>query len=242
MPSAVGEKTTASRDTPIDLRVLGETLCSIPASAATEREALQQLTQIIRKLTAATSASYFPTDAAASIVEGGVVTSGTLREEIETQTWKLASLSIGERSVQTARVSEGGKEFILSVPVVRPRHAVESICVVVSSQDPSRVLPGIVQILQIVAAFAAQWRGKVGLHDVHEQLVLYQRLTELLNEAVHLPTEDQFAEHITENIRHEFTAVAAAYVEAKRDGLRIMSISPARKFDRQSEFSKSIVA
>ena len=225
----------------LDLRILGETLADIPRRANDETSAITELLRIVSRLTSAKTAVYIPTDAAGKIVDGGVIETGQCDEECRQQIWKLTNLTIGERSVQTARRAENSNEFILCVPIPRPRHSVEAIAVVMSAQNPARILPGVAQVLQLIAAFTAQWRGRVGEERVDQKLHLYSVLSTLLSTASQETTESQFAEKLATGLRHEFGADSVAFIQAKQAKMRVLALSPAKKFDRHSELAKAFV-
>ena len=239
MNAAVATEKSAAANTVLDLRVLGETLCKIPLSAESETEAIEQLLSNASLLTSAKSAAYFPTDKSGRILEGAVVEKNIDSDDFRQQVWRLSTLSIGERSVQTARLAEDGNKFAVCVPVIRPRYPVEALAIVMTATEPARILPGVVQILQLVAAFAAQWRGRVGSVQSDEQLNLYHGLTAILSEAVHKTTTDQFSACVASGLRRHFELTSVAFISTRQSTARLTALSPAKKFDRQSELVKS---
>ena len=238
----VEKQAVAAKKPSLDLRVLGETLGNIPRMAKDEAAALTALTRIVKQLTSSQIAMYFPTDTSGKVVEGAVVSAGQADEETQQLLWKIGSLTIGERSVQTSRCSDTSNDIIVCVPIVRPRHATESLATVISVTDPARILPGVVQILQLVAAFAAQWRGRIGEGNINEQLGLYASLTSLLAEASQKTTLEQFAQHVIGGLRDEFGLASAAFVKDRRSKMRVLAMAPAQKFDRQSELVRVMAA
>jgi len=233
---------TAPSSTSIDLRTLGEQLAEIPATSDSELTALERFVRYVSLLTSAQSTAYFSVDHGENANDSEVVTHQFDDRDVLEQASKLSSLTIGERSAQTTRVSERDDLFAVCVPVVRSKFPDEAIVVIIQSTEPTKILPGIVQIMQLLSAFASQWRGQICEDQEWKQLRLFLQLSDLLDAASKETTTERFASALTTSMRQHFGMASVAFLSTVAKPPKLLAFSPANKFDRHSELAKTIVS
>jgi hypothetical protein len=200
----------------------------IPRTAATEAEATHRLVELTRELTQALAVIYFGLDSTQQLAADPCSQSpGRLGEHSLNQLYLLARRAQDIEVAQLAQVHGESPQVALAVPVPRRDGQVEVLIVVTGlSAEDRRQVAGALQVTQLIAAFAGQWRGCLDQGQVAARTDLLEKLVRAANAAnrtVRLQNAcDVFANCLADCCGAQLVAIG---LRRRSDACRIAGIS-----------------
>jgi multidrug efflux pump subunit AcrA (membrane-fusion protein) len=208
-----------------------------------EHEATQRFLDYACQLTGARGGWYFSvTEEGGLDARPSACTPAGFGGDAVSQLHPMALVAQGEGTIQLARADAQGHAMVFVVPVFRPGRATECFIVVVPVElESNRKLAALSQILQLLAAFVGQWRGRFSdlLHTTES--VSWQYFCTVLERAA---TADQspasahlVADGLANLLQARFVAIGFGRCETS---CPVAAIAPFQQFDRDAELSRSL--
>jgi hypothetical protein len=174
-PTAVGHDSPPAR---LDLRRLSHHCEQIPRTAHNELEATHRLVQLTRELTHGVAVLYFGLDSTHQLaVDPCSRSPDQVGEHLLNQLYLLARRSQDTEVAQLVQMPGESPQIAAAVPVPRRDGKVEVLVVLMGfSGEDRRQVAGVVQVAQLLAAFAGQWRGCFDQVHVSARADLFEQL------------------------------------------------------------------
>ncbi|MCP4192046.1 MAG: HlyD family efflux transporter periplasmic adaptor subunit [Planctomycetaceae bacterium] len=236
-------RVTESGDAPVDVRQLGDNLQQVLATASSEAEAIESLLRVAKQLMRAEVMVYFDADSAGQVSDcpmGQVP--APITESLLHKLYSLAVLTRETAAVQIARIEQAEGVIGVAVPVFRTDQVIEVMVVVADSGEYlQRRLAELVQVVQLMAAFAGQWRGRLAASKVTHEQSQWIRFSEVIVEAGQIEplssAISKLADGVEEILQASFVAVGL-----RRSGglVKLVAMSKQLQFDQASELTKKL--
>ena len=238
-------RVASAGESSFDVRQLGLHLEEVLGSATSEVEAIESLLQLALQLMRANMVLYFDADSTGQLSSYPTGQfPAVVAEPLLNQLYSLAVMTQETATVQIARVEQAGEVIAVAVPVFRSDQIKEVMLVVIdSSGDLQQRLTELVQVAQLVAAFAGQWRGRfVALKSGHEQSQ-WSRFSRAMVAAGEVERFDSAVSKLADGVQ-EFYQASCVAVGLRRSGglVKLLAISNGLQFDRSSELTKRLEA
>ena len=151
-----------STDIARDLRRIGLQLHRQLMESVDQTEATQRFLNFVCQHTGARGGWYFPATEEGVVAEQpSACTPASFGDAAVGQLYPITRVAQVEGTIQLARADAQGHGVVFVVPVFRPGLATECFAVVVPVEyDSNRKLAALSQVLQFLAAYAGQWRGR----------------------------------------------------------------------------------
>ncbi len=147
---------------PLDSARINAALGELLRNGRDEPQAVQSWLELARSLTHARGLILFGADATRQLSSQPIAQSpNSFSELIVAQLYGFAQHGWTSRAVQVAQANGSTEHYAIAVPVYREDELPEVlVCVTTLSSPDTRVLAGLAQVLQLLAAHAALWRGR----------------------------------------------------------------------------------
>jgi hypothetical protein len=183
---------------------------------------------IARQLTGSLSIVYYGLDSHDQLAADPCsCTPSDLAEPVEQQLYLLARRALDAESVQIAQLQHAVPQLGLAIPVFRRLGGVEVLVAVTAlSLADRRQLAGLLQVLQLLAAYAGQWRGTFEQWQTSRQLHVLEGLLQAANTANKALTFPEAAEALAGFLAGRFSLQLAAIGVRRRGGsCRLIALS-----------------
>ena len=241
-PSAVPPATPgASAQHSRDVRQVGQQFEAVLTNAGDEAEATDRFLQLVRQLTGARGALYFPATADGRISnEPEVRSPAGIGGNLVDQLHPLLRVAQAERTIQLARSDHEGTQVVFVVPVMRTGRATECfVAIVPVPLDANERLAALCLTLQCLAAFVGQWRGRFQKLAPTSDVAAWRQFCDGIREATGVEQMAAAAEPLAEAVAALTGARCVALGVRRHASLgRILAVAPGGCFDPGSELAR----
>ncbi|MEZ6117791.1 MAG: efflux RND transporter periplasmic adaptor subunit [Pirellulaceae bacterium] len=230
-PSKIGNE--------IDLRQLGRFLHNAVVNSGSETMAVAGLADLIQPLCHANLVVYFPEDSTGKLsAEPLTCRPRPVAAPHLEHLYRLALFAASESTVQIAKLDSESDAVVVAAPVLR--HGKPTECLVMAldhGPETGKLLPVVIQNMQLLAASMGHWRGKLNSLDAEASLQTLSEWNTLLVHAAAADSLDEYCRRISTGLRNSL------HVDNVFIGLRnnrnhcvLRGVSSATNFDKQAEF------
>ncbi|MCA9197779.1 MAG: efflux RND transporter periplasmic adaptor subunit [Planctomycetales bacterium] len=223
----------------IDLRQLGRFLHNAVVNSGSETMAVAGLADLVQPLCHANLVVYFPEDSTGELsAEPLTCRPQSVAAPHLDQLYRLALYAASESTVQIAKLDSESDAVVVAAPVLRHRKPTECLVMVLDhGPETGKLLPVVIQNVQLLAASMGHWRGKLNSLDVEASLQTLSEWNTLLVHAAAADNLNEYCRRISNGLRNSM------HVDNVFIGLRnnrnhcvLRGVSSATNFDTQAEF------
>lgn len=227
----------------IDLRHLGGQLHQLLQDADSEEAATEKLCDLVRCLTRSRAVLFFGCDRDARLaVLPDYQSPEKIADATINQCFSLALNAVQTGVVQIVTATENNHSYAIATPVWRAGKPSEVLLLITEIEaESSEVLAGLVQLMQFVAAYAAQWRGRFG---ELQQTVEANRIEKVWEAILAAEIPGQFTasvNRLADGLR-QATGGSLVALGLCRSGavVRLAGLSNELDYDRNAELAKCL--
>lgn len=232
-----------STDTARDLRRIGWQLHRQLIESVDQTEATQRFLTFVCQHTGARGGWYFPATEEGVVAEQpSAYTPASFGDAAVGQLHPITRVAQVEGTIQLARADAQGHGVVFVVPVFRPGLATECFAVVVPVEyDSNRKLAALSQVLQFLAAYAGQWRGRFGEIFESTSAVSWRAFSTFLEQAARSEEFPASARALADGLV-ELLQARLVVISMRRTvgSSRIAAVAPCAQFDRDAELGRCL--
>jgi hypothetical protein len=224
-PAATREASTEDR---LNLRQLGQQLKQLVQRSTSDSTAINGLVRITQQLTGGLAIVYYGVDSQQQLVaDPRSCTAQDMAEPTLHQLYLLARRAQDAESAQVVQLQQEVPQVAVAAPVFCRDGRVEAmVAITACTVSDRRQVAGVLQLMQLLAAYAGQWRGTFDQLQSSRQLELMEgllRASRAANIAMSLP---EAAEAVAEFLTTRFSLRLAAIGVRRHGGTcRLIAIS-----------------
>ena len=226
-----------------DLRHLGGQLHELLQDSDSVQAATEKLCDLVRRLTRSRAILYFGRDCDEQLtVLPDYQWPEKIADETIHQCFSLAGTAVQTGAVQIVRATENCQSLAIATPVWRAEHPSEVMLLIIEMDaESSETLAGVVLLLQFVAAYTAQWRGRF---SELRQALESNRFEKVWEAILTAEVPGQFTASINrlaDGMRQATDSSLVALGLCRAGGVvRLAGLSHELDYDRGAEFSKCL--